>query len=198
MTKSRRSTGSAVTPRQTSTLRNPDKRAASQAADIAAVDRGDVIRVVPCDHRGDYGEYPRRFRGYRLDLEPERPVIRASLWRRIPVREQILSARVRPFRGDWESRRRGGNQEFSLEKRVIIECMTTGGTLDFGVGVSDVDLVLHYLNRLASAAAPPAPDATGFQGLGIDGWFCFRLRCVVPGSGASQALAMPEALDAAY
>lgn len=80
--------------------------------------------------------------------------------RRIPVPERVLSARVRPFRNGWEAFWRGGNQEFSHEKRVIIECRTTGGTLEFGVGVSDVDLVLYYFSRL-TAQAPPAPSRGG-------------------------------------
>lgn len=48
----------------------------------------------------------------------------------------------------------GGGSEFSLEKRVVVECLTAGGMLEFSIGISDVDLVLHYLNGLAAAATP--------------------------------------------
>lgn len=154
MAKPRRSTGSAWKPRETATLRNPARRAAGQAADLAAVDRGEVIRVILGGFRGDYGKFRRLFAGV-LYLEPQVPVLH-WLWWRFPVTEQVLSAQVRPFKGFWEKTWRGGRTEFDLEERVIIECLTAGGTLEFGVGVTDADLVLHYLNKLAAAGAPPA------------------------------------------
>lgn len=42
-------------------------RAAASAADIAAVDRGEGRRLF-CYHRALYGQYPRRFMAYILDV----------------------------------------------------------------------------------------------------------------------------------
>lgn len=154
MARPRRSTGSAVTPREMSRYRDQARRAAGQAEDMAAVDRGENIRVILLGgFRGDYGKFRRLFAGV-LYLEPRIPVLH-WLWWRFPVTDQILSARVRPFKSSWEKARKENSGEFNLEKRVIIECVTEGGILEFGVGKTDADLVLHYLNKLAAAGFPP-------------------------------------------
>lgn len=165
MSRRRRSTGSLVLSK--GVFSRAKARAARQAADIAAVDRGEVVTVQGGYH-GDYGGYPHwRYMACWLDLAPEGPVIRpmvllSFLWRRIPVEEQIVSVRVRPFRGYREALIRGAAGEFgeggSLEHAgvVIVACETSEGTLEFTVTRMDVGLVLHYLNKLA-AAAPPAP-----------------------------------------
>ena len=146
--------------------RSEAARTARQAADVAAVDRGEIV-TASCGYRGDYGKYPRRrYMPCWLDLAPDRPVIRPTvyfsfLWRRIPVEEPIVSARVRPFRDQWEAIRRASTGMYSegglYEHRggVIIACKTTGGTLEFTVRRPDTDLVLHYLNRLATTGAHP-------------------------------------------
>lgn len=176
MSRNRRSTGTVMAvivswPRLRLYI-SEQVRAARQAADVAAVDRGEVV-TVSCGYHGDYGGYPHwRYMPCWLDLAPGRPVIRPTvyfsfLWRRIPVEEQIVSARVRPFRDQREAAMRGSTGMYGegglYEHRggVIIACETSGGTLEFTVRRPDIDLMLHYLNKLA--AMPAAPSRTQEQ-----------------------------------
>lgn len=173
MIRNRRSTGTVMSvivswPRLR-LHRSERARSARQAEDIAVVDRGEIV-TVSCGYHGDYGRYPHwRYMPCWLELARERPVIRPTvyfsfLWRRIPVEEQIVSARVRPFRNWREAVMRSGMGEYGeggrYEQRggVIIACETSGGTLEFSVRRPDVDLMLHYFNKLAAVAAPSASD----------------------------------------
>ena len=88
-------------------LRGPSEQ--ESAGDIAAVDRGER-RAVFGQFRGRYGSYPRKFRGYMIHLTPDglvlRPLLLLSfLWRQVPVQDQFISARVRPFANAWEQRK---------------------------------------------------------------------------------------------
>lgn len=138
------------------------QRTASQAADIVAIDRGEVVTMV-CHYRALYGKYPRRFMQCWLDLIPAGPVIRPLfllqfLWRRIPVAEKIIAAQVRSFKSEREAFVvRGGGQYAAggaLEQvgAVVISCQTSGGVLEFAVYRADVGLALHYFGRLADGA----------------------------------------------
>jgi hypothetical protein len=166
-----RSSGTAVTA--TDVLRTWKRRSreAASAADIAAIDRGDG-RTVFCYYRGLYGSYPRRFAGCWLDLTPDGPVIRPMLFlrflrQRIPISEQVIGARARPFDSQREAYRVGGAGQYAtgglLEQSgsVVISCETSGGLLEFAVRRPDIDLVLHFFDRLAQHArgAVAAEDA---------------------------------------
>jgi hypothetical protein len=65
----KRSSGSAITPRDLLRISRRESREAASAADIVAIDRGEG-RTVFCYYRGTYGSYPRRFAGCMLDLTP--------------------------------------------------------------------------------------------------------------------------------
>lgn len=158
----RRSTGSVFTPRDMLTVYREKPRAASQAADIAAVDRGQVVTVF-CAYRSVRGEHLKRFRPCWLDLTPTGAVIRPlfllqSVWRRIPVADEIVSCGIRPFKNQWEAMRTQATGRYapgqSLEQAgsVIVECQTSGGVLEFAVHRPDAGLVLHYFGRLAEEA----------------------------------------------
>lgn len=141
------------------------------AADIAAIDRGDG-RAVFCYYRGLYGSYPRRFAGCWLDLTADGAVIRPMLFlrflrQRIPVSERVIGARVRSFESHGEALRLAGAGQYAtgglLEQSgfVVISCETSGGLLEFAVRRPDIDLVLHFFERLAEHApgAVSAEDA---------------------------------------
>ncbi|HEV2373271.1 MAG TPA: hypothetical protein VGS19_13995 [Streptosporangiaceae bacterium] len=138
-------------------LHGPDEKAT--ASDIAAVDSGEG-RTVYCSFRGLYGSFPRRFRGYFLDLTADGPVLRpflgfSFLWRRIPIHAHVVSAKIRPFKDGREALdlmstgqyAPGGKLEWAGSE--IISCRTTEGVLEFAVKRPDVPLVLHYLDRLS-------------------------------------------------
>jgi hypothetical protein len=166
-----RSPGTAVTPRDLLRTWKRRSREAASAADIAAVDRGEG-RAVFCYYRGLYGSYPRRFAGCCLDLTADGPVIRPMLFlrflrQRIPISERVIGARVRPFESHGEAFHLGGAGQYAtgalLEQSgtVVISCETSGGVLEFAVRRPDIDLVLHFFERLAqhAAGAVSAEDA---------------------------------------
>jgi hypothetical protein len=103
-----------------------------------------------------------------LDLTPDGPVIRPLLFlrflrQRIPVPEQVISARVRPFENQREAFKLLGAGQYApggvLEQSgsVVISCQTSGGLLEFAVRRPDVALMLHFLNRMAEQAQRAAP-----------------------------------------
>lgn len=140
-------------------LRGPGDEAVRD--DIAAIDRGEG-RTLFCYVRSLYGAYPRKFRGYMMDLTSDGIVLRSLLLahriqrREDRVRERIVSARVRPFEGTREARRfhtaglYGPDGRLSWASTTIISSQTTEGVLEFAVKSPDVPLMLHYLARLAS------------------------------------------------
>jgi hypothetical protein len=166
-----RSSGTGVTARDVLRTWKRLSREAASAADIAAIDRGDG-RTVFCSYRGLYGSYPRRFAGCWLDLTPDGPVIRPMLLfrflrQRIPISEPVIGARVRPFDNQREALQLVGAGQYAtgglLEQSgsVVISCETSGGLLEFAVRRPDIDLVLHFFDRLAQHArsAVSAEDA---------------------------------------
>ena len=76
----RKVTGSAgtVMPLDLAKDRMRGPSAAAKAADIAAIDRGEIRRVFS-SFRGLHGGYPKRFRGYWLDLAPDGMILRPML-----------------------------------------------------------------------------------------------------------------------
>lgn len=157
----RRSAGTVLGARAMLTVYRSGPREARQAGDIEAADRGETVRMLSW-YRGTYGDWPRRFMGCWLDLEPGGPVIRpmlflSFLWRRIPVQEKIISAGVRPFTSRLEAWNLGGSGRYArgglLEQTgsVVVACRTGQGALEFAVHRADVPLFLHYVSRLADA-----------------------------------------------
>ena len=67
-------------------------------------------------------------------------------------------ARARPFDSQREARQLGGAGQFApgglLQQSgsAVICCQTTGGLLEFAVRRPDVDLVLHFFERMADQA----------------------------------------------
>lgn len=157
----RRSSGTALMAGDVLGERRRGSREAASAADVAAIDEG-AGRTVFCSYRGLYGSYPRRFAGCMLDLTLDGAVIRPLLllrcWQRIPVCEPVMWARVRPFDSEREAVRLGGAGQYGpgglLQQSgsVVICCQTSGGLLEFAVRRPDVDLVLHFFDRLAEHA----------------------------------------------
>jgi hypothetical protein len=154
-----RSSGSAVTARDLLRSSRRESREAASAADIAAIDR-DEGRTVFCYYRGMYGSYPRRFAGCMLDLTTDGPVIRPMLFlrsfrERIPITEPVIGAQARPFDSQREALQMASAGQFArgglLEQSgyVVISCQTSGGLLEFAVRRPDVDLVLHFFDRMA-------------------------------------------------
>lgn len=172
----RRSSGSAITPRDLLRISRRESREAASAADITAIDRGEG-RTVFCYYRGTYGSYPRRFAGCMLDLTPDGPVIRPmlffrSFWQQIPIAEQIIGTRVRPFDSQREALQLGSTGQLArgglLEQSgsVVVSCQTSGGLLEFAVRRPDVDLVLHFFDRKAEQRCrPAAPEDAAEQGV---------------------------------
>lgn len=156
-----RSSGTALTAKDVLRENRRGSREAASAADIAAIDRGEG-RTLFCYYRGLYGSYPRRFAGCMLDLTSDGPVIRPVLilkrWQRVPVSEQVIEARVRQFDNQGEAFKLAGAGQYAsgglLQQSgsVVICCQTSGGLLEFAVRRPDVDLVLHFFNRLAEQA----------------------------------------------
>ena len=133
-------------------------RESDSDADIAAIDRG-AGRTLACLIRGQYGEYPRRFRRKMADLTPDGMVLR-PFWSspsrtRFVIAEPVESAQVRgreprtdrnvPMTGAYAE---GGGLDYA--GFTIIRCQTERGILELAVPRPDVRLVLHYL-RLRSA-----------------------------------------------
>jgi hypothetical protein len=128
------------------------------AADIAAIDRGEG-RTILCSFRGLYGKYPRRFRGYRIDLGPEGPIARPGYLLRpwlqpVAITEELISARVRPFGSRKEAIVHNGAglyaQGAPLESAgsVVVTCKTSRGVLEFCVRRPDLRLFLHYIELM--------------------------------------------------
>jgi hypothetical protein len=164
-----RSSGTAVTARDVLRTGKRRSREAASVADIAAIDRGEG-RTVFCYYRGLYGSYPTRFVGCWLDLTPDGPVIRPMLFlrflrQRIHISEPVVGARVRPFDNQREAFQLAGAGQYAsgglLEQSgsVVISCQTSGGLLEFAVRRPDVDLVLHFFDRLVQRGAASAEDA---------------------------------------
>jgi hypothetical protein len=156
-----RSSGTAVAPGDLLRTYRRRSRDAASAADIAAIDAGEG-RTLFCYYRGLFGSYPRRFAGCMLDLTRDGAVIRPLLilrrWQRIAISEQVTGAWVRPFDDKREAFRLGGAGQYApgglLQQSgsVVICCQTPGGLLEFAVRRPDVDLVLHFFDRLAEQA----------------------------------------------
>lgn len=156
-----RSSGTPITAKDVLRENRRGSRKAASAADIAAIDQGEG-RTLFCSYRGMYGSYPRRFAGCMLDLTPAGPVIRPLLIlkrrQRIPISEQVIGARIRPFDNQREAFKLAGAGQYApgglLQQSgsVVICCQTSGGLLEFAVRRPDVDLVLHFFNRLAEQA----------------------------------------------
>jgi hypothetical protein len=163
----KRSAGTVFSPVDVLRVGVASRRQPAMAADAAAIDRGEG-RTMPCWFRGLYGDYPRRFRGYFLDLAPDRPVLR-EFWvpfvvrRRIPITEDLISARVRPFESTREARRFVSTGLYAPEGplqwagNAIVSYQTPQGVLEFGVKRADVPLLLHYadLMRQRRDTSPP-------------------------------------------
>lgn len=159
MSPGRRSTGTTRTSGEIFTAYRRGAREKRQKGDIEAVDSGVTVTLVG-SYKGNYGKYPKRFMMAYIDLNEDGIVIRPMLffgqyWRKIPVSERVISARVRPFLNKREAFSvRGGGQYAAggiLEQtgNVAISCTTSGGVLDLAVPRPDVEMVLHYLSRLA-------------------------------------------------
>jgi hypothetical protein len=141
-------------------------RERASAADIAAVDRGER-RSLFGYFRGRYGSYPRKFRGYMIDLTPDGLVLRPMLllgflWQRVRIREQLISAGVRPFADEREARqflatgRYASGRPLQSAGTAMISCRTSHGVLEFAVKQPDLPLMLHFLNRQIEKQHPPA------------------------------------------
>lgn len=135
-------------PRDVVNLWRRVPREAQSAADIAAVDRGEGRRLF-CYYRALYGQYPRRFMACMLDLTADGPVVSPLVFlrflrQRIPVTEQVFSARVRPFESMTEAVRLlgsgqyGPGQLFEQAGYAVISCQTSRGILEFSVRRPDV------------------------------------------------------------
>jgi hypothetical protein len=86
------------------------------------------------------------------------------LRQRIPISEPVVGARVRPFDNQRQAFQLAGAGQFAtgglLEQSgsVVISCETSDGLLEFAVRRPDVDLVLHFFDRLAQRGAVSAED----------------------------------------
>jgi hypothetical protein len=120
-----------------------------------------------CWFRGLYGDYPRKFFLYFLDLSPDCLVLRKYLLfferRRIRVKEDLISARVRMPERSQEARRIGSGGLYSSGALLqqagasVISCTTSLGILEFAVKRTDAPLLLHYISRLQRQGASPPP-----------------------------------------
>jgi hypothetical protein len=108
-----------------------------------------------CWFRGLYGDYPRGFYPYFLNLAPDGPVLRKYMLfverQRIPVREQLLSAKVRMPDSLKEARRIGSGGVYAAGGPLrqagasIVSCATPLGILEFAVKRTDEALLLQYV-----------------------------------------------------
>lgn len=131
--------------------------------DLAAVATGQTVQMI-CYFRRLYSNHDRRFRAYFLELTADGPVLVRKLLfmtrKRIPVIEEIRSARVREFEDQREAwrfastglRAPGGLREW--EGSSIIACETAQGVIEFGVGRRNVPLVLHYFELMRKRRQP--------------------------------------------
>jgi hypothetical protein len=142
-----------------------------RAADMAALDRGES-RTVACSLRALYGDYPKRFRGGALDLTPQGPVMRPGLlvrlWRRpFAIKEELLSAEVRPFKSQREAFKFGSSGirapdgPLGWAAFVPVRCQTSRGILEFSVTGADVPLLLHYVELMRKRRqGTPSPEVS--------------------------------------
>jgi hypothetical protein len=132
-------------------------RRSAISSDIEAIDRGEG-RTMLCWFRGLYGDYPRKFYLYRMDLAPDGLVLRKHVLfverHRIPIKEELLSAQERMPESLQEALRIGSGGLYSADQPLqqagnsIVSCVTPLGVLEFAVKRTDVPLLLHYINRL--------------------------------------------------
>jgi hypothetical protein len=151
----RRSAGS-VRPwdiRKTFLLRGPSK--SDSKADISAIENGEA-RAAICQFRASYGDYPKKFVAYYIDMNEStitlRPFALSRLWaHKIEIKEPILSAQVRAFRDRREAVEHLGTGQYKADGRLswagqeIVTCQTREGTLEFSVKRPDVPLFLRYI-----------------------------------------------------
>jgi len=138
--------------------REPKASQKKAAARIAAIDSGHTRRIVSFV-RATYGDYPRKFFGYFVELAPSGLILRPGLLLRfryptVTVTEPILSAHVRPFADEAEHRHlssgrydAGGAME--MLGRVVVTCQTPLGVLEFAPTRRNVPVLLHYLQLQA-------------------------------------------------
>lgn len=143
-------------------FRSPARTAIAE--DIAALDRGDGLTAF-CYFRGLYGEYPRRFRGYWMDMKGDSLELRPLLIldrirrKRIVIADQVIEAHARAFDGGREAWQLGSTGQhapgglLAFAGSVVISCRTARGVLEFAVRRPDVELVLHFFARLASSSS---------------------------------------------
>lgn len=155
MSRIRRSAGS-VRPwdiRKTFLLRGPSK--SDSKADISAIEKGEA-RAVICQFRASYGDYPKKFVAYYMDMNESaialRPFALSRLWaHEIEIRESIISAQVRAFKDRKEAVEHLGTGQYKADGRLswagqeIVMCQTREGTLEFSVKRPDVPLFLRYI-----------------------------------------------------
>jgi hypothetical protein len=132
-------------------------RRSAIASDIEAIDRGEG-RMMLCWFRGLYGDYPRTFRSYFMNLSPDGLVLRKYVLfrerRRIPVTEELVSARERMPESLQEAFTIGANGQYAAGQplqewgRSIISCVTPLGVVEFAVARADAPVLLHYIDRL--------------------------------------------------
>jgi hypothetical protein len=145
-------------------------RRAAISSDIEAIDRGESRKMM-CWFRGLYGDYPRTFHWYLMNLSPDGLVLIEYLLfmerRRIPIREELLSARERMAESDREASwvgtggMRSEGQPVLVGSNGIISCETPLGVLEFAVKWTDIPVFLHYIDRLRQhhQSSPHAPTA---------------------------------------
>lgn len=121
-----------------------------------------------CWFRGLYGDYPRTFRVYFMNLPPDGLVLSKYVLfrgrRRIPVTEELVSARERMPESSQEARKIGSTGQYAAGQplqewgRSIISCATPLGVLEFAVRPADAPVLLHYIDRLRlhHQDSPPA------------------------------------------
>jgi hypothetical protein len=107
--------------------------------------------------------------GCMLDLTPQGPVVRpilllSFLWRRIPITDQVISVRVRPFENEREARKLLSSGQYApggvLQQAGsdVVACQTSHGVLEFAVRRPDVPLMLHFFNRITESSTNAAPS----------------------------------------
>lgn len=132
-------------------------RQSAISSDIEAIDRGEG-RMMLCWFRGLYGDYPSKFRGYFMNLSPDGLVLGKYVLfterYRIPITEELLSARERMPESMREARTIGSSGQYAAGQSLqewgssIISCVTPLGVLEFAVKRADAPVLLHYIDRL--------------------------------------------------
>jgi hypothetical protein len=128
------------------------------ASDIAAIDRGEGRKMYGW-FRGLYGSYPRTWQPYFMILSPDGLAVTQSRVRterrRIPITEELLSARTRMHESYREAFRTGAGGPYAddgrpvfLDRNAIISCETPLGVLEFVLKQPDLPVFMHYIDRL--------------------------------------------------